>query len=83
MFIARVDELIPAMSGVLLIRLNMFAERIADELFAELKTRLKQPWASIQSLNCISHAAARDCAKRLKRVLGTTKLAARRSSNAL
>ncbi len=38
-FIARVDELIPAMSGVLLIRLNMFAERIADELFAELRDK--------------------------------------------
>lgn len=38
-FTARVDELIPAMSGSLRIRLNMFAERIVNELLAELKDK--------------------------------------------
>ena len=38
-FTARVDELIPAMSGPLRIRLNMFAERIVNELLAELNNK--------------------------------------------
>jgi Fic family protein len=38
-FTARVDELIPSMSGPLRIRLNMFAERIANELLAELSNK--------------------------------------------
>jgi Fic family protein len=38
-FTARVDELIPAMSGLLRIRLNMFAERIINELLAELSNK--------------------------------------------
>jgi Fic family protein len=40
-FVARVDELIPAISGVLQIRLRIFAERIANELFAELKDKAR------------------------------------------
>lgn len=36
-FVARVDELIPALSGILNIRLRMLAERIANEMLAELK----------------------------------------------
>jgi len=41
-FVARMDELIPAMSGVLLIRLNMFAERIVNEMLAELSDKAEQ-----------------------------------------
>jgi Fic family protein len=36
-FVARMDELIPGMSGILQIRLNMFAERVCSEMFAELR----------------------------------------------
>jgi len=36
-FIARVDELIPGVTGILSIRLTMFAERIASEMLAELR----------------------------------------------
>jgi len=36
-FIARVDQLIPGVTGILQIRLNMFAERFANEMFAELR----------------------------------------------
>jgi Fic family protein len=41
-FVARVDELTPTMSGILQIRLNMFAERVANEMFAELKTEAEE-----------------------------------------
>ncbi len=37
-FIARVDEIIPGASGVLSLRLTMFAERIASQMLAELRT---------------------------------------------
>jgi Fic family protein len=36
-FSARVDEVIPAISGPLQIRLTLFAERVVAEMFAELK----------------------------------------------
>ena len=36
-FNARADDLIPAVSGILHIRLTMFAERLAGEMLAELK----------------------------------------------
>jgi hypothetical protein len=35
-FVARVDELTPTISGVLTIRINMFAERIVNEMLTEL-----------------------------------------------
>jgi hypothetical protein len=35
-FIARIDQLIPSLSGVVQIRLNMFVERLLNELFAQL-----------------------------------------------
>jgi len=38
-FAARLDELIPTTSGVLQIRVNMFAERVVAEMFAELRKR--------------------------------------------
>ena len=38
-FSARVDELIPSLRGILQIRLTMFAERVANDLFSELKER--------------------------------------------
>jgi Fic family protein len=41
-FVARVDELTPAMSGVLQIRLTMFAERVVNEMFAELKDKAEK-----------------------------------------
>jgi len=37
-FSARMDELIPAISGVLQIRISLFAERVIGEVLAELKT---------------------------------------------
>jgi Fic family protein len=40
--IARVDELIPAITGVLQIRINLFAERVANEMFKELKTKAEE-----------------------------------------
>jgi len=36
-FTARVDEVIPALSGVLQIRLSMFAERLVGEILHQLK----------------------------------------------
>ncbi len=36
-FVARVDQLTPMISGILQIRLSMFAERIVNELFSALK----------------------------------------------
>ena len=36
-FVARVDEMLPVMSGILQIRLNMFAEWLANEMIAELR----------------------------------------------
>jgi hypothetical protein len=37
LFVARVDEVLPAMAGVLQMRLGMFAGRIVAEMLAELK----------------------------------------------
>ncbi|MGB8523553.1 MAG: Fic family protein [Candidatus Acidiferrales bacterium] len=41
-FIARMDQLIPAMSSVLQIRLSMFVERIVNEMFADLKNKAEE-----------------------------------------
>jgi Fic family protein len=41
-FAARVDQLVPAMSGILQIRLNMFAERLVKEMFAELRDKAEK-----------------------------------------
>jgi len=38
MFVARMDELIPAISGVLQIRITLFTERVVGEMLAELKS---------------------------------------------
>jgi Fic family protein len=43
-FGARVDELVPAMSAVLEIKLRMFVERIIGEMLAVLKTRAEAEW---------------------------------------
>jgi len=37
MFLARMEEVLPALSGILQIRLNMFAERVVGEMLSELK----------------------------------------------
>lgn len=37
MFAARIDQLTPALAGVLQIRLDVFAERVVDEMFTELR----------------------------------------------
>jgi Fic family protein len=37
-FAARIEEIVPTISGVLQIRLNMFAERVVREMLAELST---------------------------------------------
>jgi Fic family protein len=41
-FTARVDELIPHISGVLQIRMGLFAERVLGEMLQELKERAEQ-----------------------------------------
>jgi Fic family protein len=38
-FIARMDEVIPSLSGVLQIRIAMFAERVVGEMLSELKSQ--------------------------------------------
>jgi Fic family protein len=38
-FTARIDELVPTMSGVLQIRIKMFVDRVIGELLAELKSK--------------------------------------------
>jgi hypothetical protein len=40
--IARMDELIPAISGVSQIRINMFAERLCSEMLAELRAKAEE-----------------------------------------
>src|SRR5262249_23282670 len=42
LFNARMDELTPAASGVLQVRAKMFAERVVNELLAELKDKAEQ-----------------------------------------
>ena len=41
-FTARVDEILPTLSGILQIRMNMFVERIFGEMLSELATNAEQ-----------------------------------------
>jgi len=41
-FTARLDELMPGISGILQIRINMFGERVANEMFSELRGKAEQ-----------------------------------------
>ncbi|MGO9336164.1 MAG: Fic family protein [Terracidiphilus sp.] len=41
-FAARIDEIIPSVSGVLRIRVTLFAERVVGEMLAELKSRAER-----------------------------------------
>jgi hypothetical protein len=41
-FVARVSEVIPTISGVLQIRITLFAERVAGSMLAELKSNVEK-----------------------------------------
>ncbi|MGA2219919.1 MAG: hypothetical protein ABSG51_17650, partial [Terracidiphilus sp.] len=41
-FVARVSEVIPSVSGVLQIRMALFAERVAGEMLADLRSVIER-----------------------------------------